>query len=99
MNDQLSTLAKKIGTLTTNHTSRAANSASRASDRRLMPLEFERMPVKGAFFLAWPIVDGRKASTKRSTINTAVAIVDSAPRNPNAESKKPGKRARFIGGS
>ena len=52
VNDQPSTLARKIGTLTTNHTSRAANRASRASDRRLMPDEFDRMPVNAAFFFA-----------------------------------------------
>ena len=43
------------GTLTTNHTSRAANSAMRASDSRLMPDEFDRMPENAAFFFACPI--------------------------------------------
>ena len=52
VNDQPSTLARKIGTLTTNQTSRAANSASRASDRRLMPGELDRMPENAAFFFA-----------------------------------------------
>ncbi len=52
VNDQPSTLARKIGTLTTNQTSRAANSARRASERRLMPGEFERIPENAAFFFA-----------------------------------------------
>jgi ubiquinone/menaquinone biosynthesis C-methylase UbiE len=37
--DQPSTPARNMGTLTTNHTSRAANNASRASDSRLIPDE------------------------------------------------------------
>src|SRR5258708_40165257 len=44
--DQPRTPAKKIGTLTTNQTSRAANSARRASDSRLMPDELDRMLLK-----------------------------------------------------
>ena len=55
VNDQPSTLARKIGTLTTNQTSRAANKASRATDNRLMPDEFDSIPVNLAFFFACPI--------------------------------------------
>ena len=46
--DQPRTLARKIGTLTTSQTSRAANSAMRASDRRLIPGEFDRSPLNRA---------------------------------------------------
>src|SRR5688572_17933332 len=56
--DQPSTLARKIGTLTTNHTSRAAKRASRARDSRLMSVEFDRIPVKAAFFFACPMAAG-----------------------------------------
>ena len=88
--DQPSTLARKIGTLTTNHTSRAANNASRASDRRLMPVELERMPVNAAFFFACPIAAGRKrhhAAGARPV--RRVAITDSAPRKPSARQQQP----------
>ena len=62
-----------MGTLTTNQTSRAANSAKRASDKRLMPGELDKMPVKGVFFFAWPIDAGRVLRTKMSTIATPLA--------------------------
>jgi hypothetical protein len=52
VNDQPSTLERKIGTLTTNHTSRAANNASRARESRLIPGEFDRMPANAGFFFA-----------------------------------------------
>ena len=52
VNDHPRTLARKIGTLTTNHTSRAANSAKRARDNLLIPDEFDKMPLNFAFFLA-----------------------------------------------
>src|SRR5216110_138866 len=89
VNDQPSTPARKIGTLTTNHTSRAAKSASRASDSRLMPDEFDRTPENAAFFFAWPIAAGRKPRTNTSTANTPVAIAANDPRNPSNDRSKP----------
>src|SRR5258708_5869750 len=89
VNDQPSTLEKKIGTLTTNQTSRAANKARRANDSRLMPEEFDRMPENAAFFFAWPIDAGSEPSTSSSTMRTAAAMASSALRKPNVESSSP----------
>lgn len=48
VNVQSREAARNSGTLTTNQTSRAAKRAIRASDSRLMPEEFERMPRNAA---------------------------------------------------
>jgi hypothetical protein len=46
----------------------AANSAKRASDKRLMPDELDKMLVKGAFFFDWPIDAGRALKYAAVTI-------------------------------
>jgi hypothetical protein len=67
------------------HGARAAKSAIRASDSRLMPDEFDKLPLNGGFDFACPMDPGRAVTTNMSTAATPTAIVASAPRNPSIE--------------
>src|SRR5476651_850364 len=62
---------------------------NRLSLARMMPGEFDRMPLNAGFAFAWPIDPGNALSTHTSTTNTPAAIAASAPRNPSVDSSTP----------
>ena len=89
---------RKTGTPTTNQTSRAPNSATRAAASRLMPRLLAKSSRADFEALRLPISGGTKASTPASTSASSAAIAHSAAWNPSACSSTPPRKkpAPFI---
>ena len=83
---------KNTGTPTTNQTSRAPNSATRAAASALMPAFLANSSLADLEALALPIMGGSEATTPTSTKASKPAMAHSAWANPSASSNKPPKK-------
>ncbi|EWS63900.1 hypothetical protein Y695_02862 [Hydrogenophaga sp. T4] len=83
---------RNTGTPTTNHTSRAPNSATRAAASALMPAFFANNSFADLDALLLPMSGGTKPTTPASTSTSNPAMAQSACWKPSASSSRPPRK-------
>ena len=83
---------RNTGTPTTNHTSRAPNSATRAAARVLIPAFLANSSFADLDALLLPMSGGTKPTTPASTSSSKAAMAHSACWKPSASSNRPPRK-------